>query len=76
MDLEELLYAPTQGGSWNGPTTDVFPTGLARAPFRWEYLEASYDMEFLGGFVGVRQNAGTLALRPEIGWVVRESSPA
>jgi hypothetical protein len=31
-------------------------------------------MEFLGGFVGVRQDPGTLALRPEIGWAVRSAS--
>lgn len=30
-------------------------------------------MEFLGGFVGVAQDSTTLTLRPEIGWVVRES---
>jgi hypothetical protein len=29
-------------------------------------------MEFLGGFVGVAQDPATLALRPEIGWAVRE----
>jgi hypothetical protein len=29
-------------------------------------------MEFLGGFVGVSQEQATWALRPEIGWAVRE----
>jgi hypothetical protein len=29
-------------------------------------------MEFLGGFVGVRQNEDTLCLTPEVGWAVRE----
>jgi hypothetical protein len=33
-------------------------------------------MEFLGGFVGVRQEAATLCLRPEIGWAVREQAAA
>jgi hypothetical protein len=28
-------------------------------------------MEFIGGFVGVRQCAKTLRLKPEIGWAVR-----
>jgi hypothetical protein len=45
---------------------------MAKAPFRWEYLDSSYQMEFLAGFVGVRQDAETLALRPEIGWAVHE----
>ena len=55
-----------------GPTLEMFPGGLSLAPFRWDYLGRSLPMEFLGGFVGVRQDAGTLALRPEIGWAVRE----
>jgi len=59
-----------------GPTTDAFPSGLSRAPFRWEYLLESYEMEFLGGFVGVRQDTATLALRPEIGWAVRSATEA
>jgi hypothetical protein len=49
-----------------------FPSGLAKAPFIWKYLDRNYPMEFLGGFVGVRQDRHSLFLRPEIGWVVRE----
>lgn len=57
-----------------GPKTDAFPSGLARSPFLWQYLDQQYEMEFLGGFVGVRQNPDTLQLRPEIGWAVRAAS--
>jgi hypothetical protein len=45
---------------------------LAWAPFRWKYLDRSFEMKFLGGFMGVRQDAGTLHLGPEIGWSVWE----
>jgi hypothetical protein len=60
-----------------GPTTMMFVSGLSRAPFVWRYLgrdlqERKFDMEFLGGFVGVAQDAATLRLRPEIGWAVRD----
>jgi hypothetical protein len=55
-----------------GPSPGAFPSGLARAPFIWEYLDRKFDMEFLGGFVGVAQDPATLALRPEIGWAIRE----
>jgi hypothetical protein len=55
-----------------GPSTDAFPSGLARAPFFWHYHDRTFDMEFLGGFVGVVQDAATLQLRPEIGWAVRD----
>jgi hypothetical protein len=74
--LHELLYPPVESDPHRfrrGPTTDEFPSGLARAPFRWSYLDLSYQMELLGGFVGVRQDAATLRLRPEIGWAVREA---
>ncbi|PYM26399.1 MAG: hypothetical protein DMD78_04310 [Candidatus Rokuibacteriota bacterium] len=57
-----------------GPTTNAFPSGLSRAPFRWQYFEESYEMEFVGGFVGVRQELATLALHPEIGWAVRSAT--
>jgi hypothetical protein len=55
-----------------GPSPGDFPGGLARAPFVWEYLGAPFDMELLGGFVGVAQDSATLALRPEVGWAIRE----
>jgi len=57
-------------------TLSNLPQGLSRAPFLWEYLSSVYNMEFLGGFVGVAQNSETLALRPEIGWAVREAPAA
>jgi hypothetical protein len=56
-----------------GPRLADLPSGLSKALFRWEYLDRSFDMEFLGGFVGVAQVKETLSLRPEIGWAVREA---
>ncbi|HEV3083385.1 MAG TPA: DUF4419 domain-containing protein, partial [Gemmataceae bacterium] len=75
-ELQELLYPPPGMDlhRWSpGPTTQAFPSGLAQAPFLWTYYGESFAMEFLGGFVGVRQDAATLRVRPEIGWAVRES---
>ena len=45
------------------------------APFHWEHRARPFEMEFLGGFVGVGQSSETMALRPEIGWAVREAGP-
>lgn len=71
--LQDQLSARIDNNWWgNGPTMNDFPGGLARTPFQWICLETSFSMEFLGGFVGVRQDSSTLALRPEIGWAVRE----
>jgi hypothetical protein len=55
-----------------GPRVSDLPSGLARVPFRWRYRKELVAMEFLGGFVGVSQESETLAVRPEIGWAVRE----
>jgi hypothetical protein len=77
--LQKVLY-PWAGEdpreSREGVTTDQFPGGLARAPFRWNSLGDVFAMEFLGGFVGVRQDPQTLGLRPEIGWAIREQEVA
>jgi hypothetical protein len=57
------------------------PTGISTAPFVWEVrmsegtLLSRYDMEFLGGFVGITEDSRTLCLRPEIGWAVRKACP-
>jgi hypothetical protein len=78
-ELQELLYPPAKSDPYrfgHGPTTEAFPSGLARAPFLWNYLGRCFEMEFLGGFVGVRQETDTLRLRPEIGWAVREQGAA
>ncbi len=60
------------GASGGGPTTEQLPSGLSRVPFLWKFLQHEFQMELLGGFAGVAQDPHTLALRPEIGWAVRE----
>jgi hypothetical protein len=40
----------------------------------WNYLGIRFDYEFLAGFVGVTQDARTLAIRPKIGWAVRPAA--
>lgn len=75
-ELRKLLHPdPEPYRHTSGPAIDEFPLGLARAPLLWRYLSQEFDMELLGGFVGVAQDAQTLCLRPEIGWAVREAGP-
>ncbi len=74
-DIDQILD-PDQNpnhGFVHGPTIEKLPGGLSKAPFRWQYFDKTTEMEFLGGFVGVAQDPQTLALRPEIGWAVREA---
>ncbi len=57
-------------------STNVLPGGVSQVPFRCRWQGESEDaaMEFLGGFVGVTQDATTLALRPKLGWAGRQGS--
>jgi Domain of unknown function (DUF4419) len=57
----------------HGLTMDKFPNSLSKVPFKWELYETiTHDMEFLGGIVGVHQDAETLAVEPAIGWAIRD----
>ncbi|UQA61935.1 DUF4419 domain-containing protein [Polyangium aurulentum] len=58
-----------------GNTHESFTTGLSMAPFVKRTLgQGEVAMELVGGFVGIAQNPATLALRPSVGWFVRERS--
>jgi hypothetical protein len=59
--------------SGGGPGRDDFPGSPAKAPFKWSYFHEAFDMEFIGGLIGIRQDPRTLSLRPEIGWAVRQA---
>jgi hypothetical protein len=63
---------PPKRPSRTGPEMNEFPSGLSRVDFLWDYLGTKIPMELLAGFVGISQDPGTLALRPAIGWAVRE----
>jgi hypothetical protein len=56
-----------------GAGVSEVPSGLSTAPFVWEYLKQRFSMELLGGFTGIAQDPATLAVRPVIGWAVREA---
>lgn len=53
----------------DGPANDKFPSGVSKVPFLWKYFEQQFEMEFLGGFVGVAQNEAGV-IYPAIGWGV------
>lgn len=54
---------------------DCFPKGLSEAPFVFKDVRKgkTYPMRMIGGFVGVTQDEETLALRPKLGWAVRDA---
>lgn len=79
----ETMSAWTRGvdGRMGGSTPSGIPSGLSRVPFEWwcpvcdssAVQMRAFPMEWLGGFVGVAQDEGSLAIRPAIGWAVRDA---
>ena len=57
---------------FEGLLTNQFNNGLSKADFIWNYYGTKYEMEFLAGFIGIKQDLNTLTLRPEIGWLVKD----
>lgn len=55
-----------------GMTTGDIKTKLNSAPMIWNYHGRMLQMELLAGFIGSTQDPKTLAIRPKIGWAVRE----
>lgn len=52
------------------------PSGLSRVPFTFIKGETGEErlMQAIGGLFGISQNTETLALRPKVGWAIREAS--
>lgn len=48
----------------------ALPSGLSKADLLYDDNGSFYKMELISGFVGIRQNAETGSLRPEISWAV------
>jgi Domain of unknown function (DUF4419) len=79
LDRNPSLRTWEQGvtrGYGGGPAPASIPSGLSCAPFDWCCYERRFSMQLIGGFVGVAQDPGTLALRPVIGWAVRDAPAA
>lgn len=57
-----------------GMTTSAISTKLNSAPMIWNYFGNMLQMELLAGFIGSTQDPTTLAIRPKIGWAVREGT--
>ena len=49
-----------------------YPCGLAKAPVIWDYLGTEFNLFFVSGFVGAKQDEKSLELSPVIGWFIGE----
>jgi hypothetical protein len=59
-----------------GPACHEYGSGLAPVAFDWEFMGRRIPMQAFGGFVGVVQDERTLALRPSLGWAIRDGELA
>ncbi len=59
----------------SGLRSDELPSGLAKVPFKVLVgkMQEEREMQFLAGFVGAEQDESTGALRPMLGWAVRQA---
>jgi hypothetical protein len=54
--------------------TNMLPGSLSKVPFKWRYFADKFSMEFIAGFTSFTQDTETMAVRPKIGWAVREKN--
>jgi hypothetical protein len=71
-----LLGRPPVGkrNPFEGITDSSLPSSASQVPFVWEYLKKEYDYAFLAGVVTIEQDKDSRAVRPRIGWAVREAA--
>jgi hypothetical protein len=69
-----LTHYPACQEPSDGIGLGYVPSGLSKVPFLWQYFRRKFNMEFIAGFTAFTQDAETLAVRPKIGWAVREKS--
>lgn len=49
---------------------DDFSNGVSTVPFKWKYLNQELDMQFMSGFMGIKEDTPTHTLSTDIHWVI------
>ncbi|UII28286.1 DUF4419 domain-containing protein [Fulvivirga maritima] len=55
----------------DGYKLGMFPAGLSQAPFEWNYLNETYNMKLIAGFIGITESTDNY-LESEINWLIHE----
>lgn len=63
-------------GPFEGITDGQLPSSASQVPFVWDYLGTKIDYEFIAGVLTVTQDKESRAIRPRIGWTVRQAPNA
>lgn len=72
-DNEEYVMSGLEQAS-HGMECGLYPNGLATAPVTWKYYDNSFDLKFISGFFGTKQNKNNKEVSPLIGWVIAEKT--
>jgi hypothetical protein len=74
-DLKNPLLGRRLVGSqrMDGITDDQLPSSASQVPFVWKYYDNNYDYQFVAGLLTVEQDKTGHAIRPRVGWAVREA---
>ncbi|WP_299552191.1 DUF4419 domain-containing protein [Seonamhaeicola sp.] len=49
---------------------DNFPSGLSTVPFKWQYFDKALEMNFVSGFIGIKESELNNTLNTDINWIV------
>ncbi|WP_299680364.1 DUF4419 domain-containing protein [uncultured Dokdonia sp.] len=49
---------------------DDFPSGLSTVPFKWKFFDTEIDMNFISGFIGIKESKTHNTLQTDINWIV------
>jgi hypothetical protein len=66
------LDADDEPKMFSGMSTADFPASLSKVPLTWNCLGQIFEMQMLAGFACYTQDKETRAVRPKIGWAVRD----
>jgi hypothetical protein len=66
-----LLKKP---GLFDGIIDSQLPSSASQVPFVWDYLGKRFDYQFVAGVLTVAQDKESRAIRPRIGWAVRQAA--
>jgi Domain of unknown function (DUF4419) len=77
LEEEELKNGGERRVRFDAPgiRANMLPRGLSMVPITWKDSSGKRAMELLAGPIAVVQDRKTGALRPTLGWAVRDSSP-
>lgn len=70
--MRNWLFQGSNDFEYHGMRNTDLPSSLSMVPFIWDYCGTQFQYQFVAGFTSFTQDHESLAIRPKIGWAVRE----